>query len=175
MIYTLKECKIDGYMENEHVWFTCSEAFISSVLNLQSIFGGRTFNDQNVRTPPNNHSTNAQHSFVIPATKEPPHKVGGPSRVYCDDIVWTNTKVFAKYLNILFFFSNSFYLIRIEFNFIGRLIISLGCRSSKWLDCSSSNMVRELGLERCKTVRSLSTVVLVSVFQVNQYERIINL
>jgi len=45
-----------------------------------------------------------------------------------------------------------------------RLIISLGRRSSKRLDCSSSNMVRELGLERCKTVRSLSTVVIVSIF-----------
>ena len=42
-------------------------------------------------------------------------------------------------------------------NKFGRLIISWGRRRSQGLDCSSIKMVRELGLERCELVRTLST------------------
>jgi len=53
-----------------------------------------------------------------------------------------------------------------------RLIISWKRRNFQGFDCSSMKMVRELGLERCETVRSLSSVIK-NINKIVSYERTI--
>jgi hypothetical protein len=43
-----------------------------------------------------------------------------------------------------------------------RLITSWRCRGCQGLGCSPIKVVRELGLERCETVRTLSAVVVIT-------------